>query len=46
VEAVTALMEEDPDHPSPTYMIGIRENLIVRVPLTEVTALVCARFPE
>jgi 6-phosphofructokinase 1 len=37
VEAVDALLETTPDTPS--YMIGIRENKIVRVPLVEAVKL-------
>lgn len=38
VEAVEALLEATPDTPS--YMIGVRENKITRVPLVEAVAMV------
>lgn len=38
VEAVSALLESTPDKPS--YMIGIRENKIIRVPLVEAVQMV------
>jgi 6-phosphofructokinase 1 len=38
VEAVDTLLEANPDTPS--YMIGIRENKITRVPLMEAVELV------
>jgi 6-phosphofructokinase 1 len=41
VEAVEALMEAKPD--TPTYMIGIRENKITRVPLMDAVKMV---FPQ
>ena len=41
MEAVDALLEATPDTPS--YMIGIRENKIIRVPLVEAVAMVSGR---
>lgn len=38
VEAVNALLEATPDTPS--YMIGVRENKITRVPLMDAVAMV------
>ena len=38
MEAVKALLEATPDTPS--YMIGVRENKITRVPLMEAVAMV------
>ena len=38
VEAVEALLEANPNTPS--YMIGIQENKITRVPLMEAVAMV------
>ena len=38
VEAVNALLQATPDTPS--YMIGVRENKITRVPLMEAVAMV------
>lgn len=42
VEAVDALLESTPDTPS--YMIGIRENKITRVPLMEAVKMVKLSF--
>ena len=39
VEAVDALLEANPETPS--YMIGVQENKITRVPLMEAVAMVC-----
>ena len=41
VEAVAALLESTPDTPS--YMIGIRENKITRVPLMDAVKMVGLR---
>ena len=44
VEAVNALLESTPETPS--YMIGVRENKITRVPLVDAVAMVsCSYFP-
>ena len=39
LDAVDALLEATPETPS--YMIGIRENVITRVPLMDAVAQVC-----
>jgi 6-phosphofructokinase 1 len=41
VDAVEALIEADVD--TPTYMIGIRENKITRVPLMDAVKMVFPR---
>lgn len=42
MEAVDALLESTPETPS--YMIGICENKITRVPLMEAVAQVCVHL--
>lgn len=39
VEAVGALLEAKPG--DPTYMIGVQENKVTRVPLVEAVEMVC-----
>lgn len=42
IEAVKAVLEATPDTPS--YMIGVRENKITRVPLMEAVEMVCVQL--
>ena len=42
VEAVEALLESQPG--TPTYMIGIQENKIIRVPLIDAVEHVCVAW--
>ena len=42
VDAVAALLESTPDTPS--YMIGVQENKIIRVPLMDAVKMVSSAF--
>ena len=42
VDAVAALLESTPDTPS--YMIGVQENKIIRVPLMDAVKMVSSVF--
>jgi 6-phosphofructokinase len=42
VDAVATLLESTPD--SPSYMIGVQENKIIRVPLMDAVKMVSSAF--